>query len=39
MKNFTAISALLAVATMAKADCWSSAMGYNCCTGCDVQLR
>eukprot|EP00833_Pecoramyces_ruminatium_P017800 jgi/Orpsp1_1/1191832/evm.model.d7180000088824.1 len=34
LKKFTAISALLAVTGMVKADCWSFAMGYDCCNGC-----
>eukprot|EP00833_Pecoramyces_ruminatium_P009776 jgi/Orpsp1_1/1183808/evm.model.c7180000086782.1 len=37
MNKFIAITALLTVASMVKADCWSSALGYSCCTGCEVK--
>lgn len=33
---FTVVSALIG---LTKADCWSSAMGYACCNGCDVAYE
>ncbi|ORX54338.1 coth-domain-containing protein [Piromyces finnis] len=36
MKKSTILSVVLAVVGKTMADCWSSALGYQCCKGCSV---
>ncbi|KAG4100190.1 hypothetical protein H8356DRAFT_1290219 [Neocallimastix lanati (nom. inval.)] len=39
MNKFAILSIVLASVTLSKADCWSTAMGYNCCSGCNVEIE
>jgi len=36
MNKLTIITIISALVGMTKADCWSTAIGYKCCTGCEV---
>jgi len=39
MKIYTIISAISAFVSVAQAECWSSAVGYECCQSCNIRYE